>query len=391
MSGKDQPKRVVKKIGSSHVVWFPESNRWVEFREPAWYIYRLTAKNTGREVISAQLSKRYGLPENEAVRFLGEVTEGICQAARPPVTLTPGVSETTGFMLKEFRPHISRNYLINKRRITIIYGTRLLEYHFHRPLAHLGVPEKAKEPVTFGLYETGDEEHRFILRRDGAPDLAFKDAGMLRHSLYAAMASHIHNVSPESWMSYIHASAVTNCSEAVLLSSSSGSGKSTMAALLQSPMAEKMGCSLCFMSDDFVPVGAADRMAYLFPAALTVKEGSFNVISPVYDPEKDADSGFTGHADRQIRYLLPRFPRQYPYRPRIIRNIVFIRYDETTEFRMEKLPVLTALSLFHQEARVSHNPLHARTFIDWFSTLECYRMEYSDNGQAIRAVSGLFS
>jgi hypothetical protein len=38
-------KRVAGKTGESHVVWFQESNKWVEFKEPAWFIYCMIEEN----------------------------------------------------------------------------------------------------------------------------------------------------------------------------------------------------------------------------------------------------------------------------------------------------------------------------------------------------------
>jgi hypothetical protein len=386
-------KRVSKKTGNSHVVWFQESNRWVEFKEPAWFIYCMLEENAPRSKITQQLISRYELPENEAKRFLQEVSDGIMESSEPSTgNLPQGYTENPEYNNYVFNPRSTRHYLLNNRQLSITFGSALLEYYIHRPLAHLEVKAGKKGTPLFELFEIRDDEDKYIMRygRPGAPPAkVFDEPGMLKHKLYSEITSYMYGLPQEEWMSYIHASAVTNGTEAILLSSSSGSGKSTMAAMLQSAMAIKRKYGQFFMSDDFVPVDAAEKKAYVFPAALSVKQGSYSVISQYYDPADDADSGFTQSANRQIRYLRPRF-QEDTYQPRPVKAIVFLKRDEDISFTLEKLQVTSALSLFHQEAWVSHNPGHAQAFIDWFVTLNCYKLEYSDNIRAIEAISGLF-
>jgi hypothetical protein len=385
--------RVIKKTGDSHVVWFPGSNRWVEFKEPAWFIFMMTEKKADGKAITEGLTKRYGLPVKEARRFLREVTRGINHASAPSGNLTPGAEDSREYINLQFTPCSTRHYLVNNRHITIIYGTHLLEQYIHRPLAYLETRVEDKQAIIFELYENRGNQHRYILRQARpalSHDKVFYDAGVLKHYLYSGITSHIYGIPAEGWMTYIHASAVTDGREAILLSSASGSGKSTLAALLQSPMAIEMGHRFYFMSDDFVPVDAHNKLAHVFPAALAVKEGSFPVISGLYSLSGDADSGFVSEADRQIRYLRPQFPDREHFKPREVKNIIFIKYGRNIKHSMKKLPVTEALAMFHQEAWVSHNPGHARTFIDWFVNVDCYRLEYSENKKAISAIADLF-
>ncbi len=560
-------KRVIKKVGSCHVIWFPESNRWIGLKEPAWFIYRRYEKGDNQKCITGHLTKRYGLPADEARRFYREIISGLKLSSRQsgssfsgahqdPVNTTgesaplpqndfPGKTplspdvpaagkapslaehpETTGF--------VARHYLINNKHITISYGSPLLEYYLHRPLAHLERGAESGETLHIRLSQkragtgagsgTGNNAGENVVNRpvqetreqaktgadiSGGPkaesrqkadsrqeadstkgagssqgvmaknnsfylqvekngrkdsrQYCFYDAGEVKHRVYIQICCHIYGVPENEWMSYIHASALTNGREAVLLSSASGSGKSTMAALLQLPAesvfattekengegkyaagddadrenrCRKAGRSdragrypgadkgdvpdpgsgregryliypgaykgadredapgagdLFFMSDDFVPVAAGNKKAHPFPAAITIKKGSFDVISPYYDPAGDADTMYRGMTNRQVRYLCPRFPERDPFTPQPVKKIIFIRHNPEITFKLEKLSTIKALAAFHEEAWVSQNPGHAQNFIDWFVTLSCYRLEYSDNQKAVKAINNLFN
>ncbi len=450
MSVNVSGERVIKKIGDSHVIWFQESNRWVEFREPAWFIYEnFIGGNTEKE-IAEKLEDRYGLPGEEAHRFCMEVINGIELSSRLTATnpsgeipvrsgqtanvITDPVAGNTllkekedfveSFISRRFAQHY---YQINNCHFKISYGSPQLAFYIHRPLAHLEVPPPQKELFSIMLYE--DRNYHLKITPPGSANsryFSFDNSGMLKQRIYVAITSHIYQIREDDWMSYIHASAVSNGTEAILLSSASGSGKSTMAALLQLPVSEVAGKNqshreisasennkypgsqddlndmnsepgkslspdLNFLSDDFVPVAAADLKAYPFPAAITVKEGSFEVIEPYYRQEDDADAGYPYSRNSRIRYLRPRFPVREPFQGKKINKIVFIRFNKGAAFRLEKLDTPGALATFHEEAWVSQNPGHAQRFIDWFVGLSCYRLEYSDNSQAVEAIRKLFT
>ena len=481
---KEKPgERVIKKAGDSHVIWFSESNKWIEFREPAWFIYQKYINREDEKVITAQLSERYNLQKEEAQRFLSEIISGIQEASRPvqyhPADLkkpresqesqvvsnnnppakgfgSPKSTESSEHGGPGLFPFSTRYYLVNTKHISIAYGSPLMEYYIHRPLAHLEEGGESEPDLSFELYEhPGKRSKKFILYKklnggpvpgpgavpnnagsraagglDSKDDMKPKgnmepegdsrkpvplwekleagDTGFLKHYLYREITSLIYGVPTDSWMSYIHASAVTNGREAMLFSSSSGSGKSTLAALLQLPhdkffqpgpgrkdrqnhdMQGKDDRELFFMSDDFVPVDALTNRAHVFPAALTVKAGSFPAVSGLYEPSEDADAGFGGLKSSRVRYLLPRLHRRMPYKPQPVKKIIFVRYTPGTDYKMEKVPLTRALAMFHEEAWVSHNPGHARNFIDWFVTLSCYRLEYSDIKKARAAILKLF-
>ena len=473
---------MVRKIGSSHVVWFPESNRWVEFQEPAWLIYQGVGKGEDDVVTTAALAKKYGLPEKEARRFYREVSRAIKESEISPAPVTANPEEESepdeepdrnGRLAKTPAtkpdpahpgPHPShklrtlrtrtRHYRANNRHFTITFGSPLAEYYIHRPLAHLETDNGSttgpgtnkpgtNEPGTNepgmtdpgttgpGTPEAGalclylDAENKgkrcyaeVTLPGAGSPAAYhFDDPGFLKHRAYTEICNHIHGTGNGEWMCYIHASAVTDGHRAVLLPSASGSGKSTMAALLQLPADETTApgsgpptphstetgtgsqsaknnknadLQLWFMSDDFIPVSASNLKAYPFPAAIAVKEGSYDVVAPWYDQRSDADAGYRVPGRKPVRYLRPRFPGRDPFGPRPVTAMVFLKYDAEANFSMEMMDTLRALEAFHREAWVSQNPAHAEKFIDWFVNVSCYRLTFSNSQQAAGAIKNLF-
>ena len=365
---------MVRKIGGSHVVWFHESNRWVEFREPAWVVYRSLIKGEKEPATTRLLGQRYGLPPSEARRFYNEIAGAIKESenkAEPSARPGPAKQKQSAgpFPSGPARQRTkTRRYSANSKTFSITYGSPAAEYYLHRPLAHLETDNDGSTELSL-MAEDNDD-----------------DPGMLKHKVYNAICNHIHGMNEKEWMCHIHASALTDGSSAVLLPSASGSGKSTMAAILQ--LAN--GKNLYFMSDDFIPVSAGTLKAYPFPAAISIKEGSSAMLAPFYDPAGDADASYSAPAGKKERYLRPRFPERDPFAPRPVTAMVFLQYGRENGFRMEKMDTLSALEAFHREAWVSQNPVHAEKFIDWFVSLDFYRLAFTDSGRAAAAIRNLF-
>ena len=237
-------------------------------------------------------------------------------------------------------------------------------------------------------------------------DLFFDDIYQLKRELFKKIASSIYSIPEEDWMSFVHASAVTDGKQTILFSSYSGSGKSTLAALLQND-------ELQVVSDDFLPLDAKTCRAYPFPAALSVKEGAYPLFrntetkTDIAVPEKTRrinpqplpveatlmDYQYQNLYNNSLRLLPLDANKKSWYKPHPVNKIVFIQYNASAKksIHFEKLPVTKAFQLFHEHAWVSGDPAHAKKFLNWFLKLDCYTLEYSNTPRALKAITKLFT
>jgi len=369
-------KRPSKKINNQYILWFEESNSWIQLEEPAWYVYTRYNQGAAADAISLTFSRRYGLPKAQSLVFVGEIISEIQKlsrrTARPPDSLLSEPLDSP----KEF--FSARCYHINKKSIEIAYATRRLEYTIHPSFAHLEKNTKTKTDFRIEAFASGNA---FALKI--ADNVWIEpDPNFLKRKLFIELTSLIYGKTENDWLSFIHGSAVTNGKESIILSTACGSGKSTLAALL-------CAGGLQFVSDDYVPVDARFCKAYPFPAALSVKDGAYPSLLPLYNELKDAEVYHFKGTNKTVRYLP--FPAGKDFfRPLPIKNIVFVQYDATGEFSFRKVPAVEAIKRFNEEAWLSPTPAHARKFIKWFPSLNCYELVYSDNAQAIQSVKQLF-
>lgn len=184
----------------------------------------------------------------------------------------------------------------------------------------------------------------------------------------------------EDWMAVIHASAITDGKSTVIFTASPGSGKSTIAALLV-----QKGFSL--VSDDLVPIERESKMVYPFPAAISVKEGSQDLLSLYYPTLKIQSEPEITRTNKLVRYI----PIESEAIPAPAKAVIFIKYDPTIDFAMEKLPFTESLKLLLDETWTYPSFENAKEFIYWHDSVNCYRITYSDNDKAVSVITKLFN
>ncbi|MDA3821703.1 MAG: hypothetical protein PF450_03685 [Bacteroidales bacterium] len=226
-------------------------------------------------------------------------------------------------------------------------------------------------------------ENGFSISRDGTQQSYFSNIAELKHAFINQIMFATYSVPPEDWFAWIHGSAVAKGQNATIFTSSSGSGKSTMAALMQSR-------GYRFVSDDMVYLRQSDRLAYPVPTAMSLKEGSVSVVSNYIPSLKTDKLHFYEFGDRKVCFKKPDCEGSETFNPVVVRTLIFIKYKQGTIFSMKKLSDFEAFQRFHKQAWVNGSKESALAFITWFEELSYYELEYSDTDKAIMEIEKLF-
>jgi hypothetical protein len=374
------PKTIEKKINNSYILWFEQSNRWIQLEEPAWFVNKLHQKGIDSHTISLKCARKYHLSQKECLSFVDEICKEIAELSKPSVSkVDVNFLHLPG---NDFVPYSTRYYLIGAQCFAIIFETRLAEYFIHQPLAHLETKHCGDADVQYEIFKRSNV---LVLMEKNHPETAtsFEDFNQLKKRLFINMTNAIYHKTNSDWMSFVHASALTDGNHTVLLSSASGSGKSTMAALLQTK-------GLQLVADDFVPIDAKNKRAFPFPTGISVKEGAFTILSQHYRDLQNINFNGYEYADSSVRYLSPQSSELTYFNARPVKTIVFIHYNPQLSCKFKSIPTNKALKIFHEHAWVSGNPNHARAFINWFVKLSCYNLEYGDTQKGINKILGIF-
>ncbi len=371
-----------KKLSSSRIVWFEPSNQWVYLEEPAWFVFQQLRNKKAIAEIARKCAGKYRVSYGECLRFVEDISASLAEFQKPLLTVYEESFTTETASSLSFTSFSTRHYSINKKIISICFDSRLSEYYIHPPFAHLEITPSGKADVCFEVFSHKGQN---ILRWEGQTDTTYvsDDFNRLKRNLFIQISNIVYKRTHNHWLSFVHASGITDGRQTILLSSSSGSGKSTMAALLQAK-------GFQMVSDDFVPLDARNKKAFPFPAAISVKEGAFSVLSAFYKNLHDPGYNLYPYTNKSVRYLHPLSSVSTDYKPRPVKTMIFIKYNPEIACQLIPLSIPEALKLYHEQAWVSHNPSYARTFINWFVKLECFRLEYSDIKKGMEAVTDRF-
>ncbi len=370
---------VKKKIGKSYLIWFQNSNLYFQLEEPAWFVFRKVVKRYKSETIAKIFVDRYGLNYEDSLNFVFEIRKKINDMNRP-IAQNEYVEKPIKEIDKHVYPIYSRHcYDMQNRVIEFLYETPWLENYIHPLVKHLSTNEEFRSKSCFELF-TYQEKVYFRIDKKLIGSWAKDESHFTKGRIFIELVNVLHNKTDEDWLMTVHASAISNGHKTILFSAAPGSGKSTIAALLQT-----QGYKI--ISDDFVPIERSSFKAYPFPIALSVKEGSMDLLKSHY-PELENNPLITINAEKKVKYL--------PVEKEIMKMVfpakefIFIKYDKTVDFNLEKVEPTIAIKTLFEEAWIPPKPENVAIFLDKIMNISFYSLTYSNNEKAIDAISQLF-
>jgi hypothetical protein len=366
-----------KPIENKTIVWFSTKNEYTVLENITADILKRLYKGIDIEILTAALSKKLSVPQEKSRDFILELEERFLESedsnqhklindyrdTKPPVNL-------------EF----IKFYQINDTVFKIEFTSEFELYLVHPKFAHIEVKEK-KHQQHFIVFT--ENNHIFlsinnkIIKSWSKSEIHFFQ-GKFSMEIIQAMHQKVEN----DWMGVFHASAVGNSEKVVLFLGDSGNGKSTSLALLQ---ANGFTC----VADDFVPIDAEKQEVYSFPASISIKKNSLDALLPIY-PELATTAEYNfKRLNKIVRYLQPNntdFTQHLP-----CNDLVFIKYEKNAKLQCSKINKIDAFSQLIPDSWLSPKKENAEIFLDWFTTLNCYQLTYSNNEEMIKTVSKIFN
>lgn len=370
---------VKKKIGKSYLIWFQNSNLYFSLEEPAWFVFRRTIKRYKSETIAKECSDRYGLNFEESLKFVVEIKQRIYEMNRSEKPAKYIEKYTEEINLHTYPVYSKHCYDMQNRVIEFSFESPWLENFIHPLIKHLETNEESTNKSQFELF-TYNERVYFRLDKILIGSWEKNESHLTKGRIFIELVNVLHDKSDADWLMTVHASAITNGHKTILFSAAPGSGKSTIAALLQTK-------GYKIVSDDFVPVERSSFKAYPFPIAMSVKEGSMDLLKPHY-PELENNPLITLNPEKKIKYL----PVDNQIMKMIfpVKEFIFIKYDNTVDFSIEKIKPANAIKILFEEAWIPPQPENVEIFLDKILNISFYKLTYSNNKKALDAIRQLF-
>lgn len=367
---------VLKEIEGKTVVWFQNSNQYLILENVvAEIVEKLSYKKNIKEIATA-LEKKLAIPFEKAVDFIIDIDE---QIVKPNKAIKKSTHhQDLDFEIPSFFEFI-KYYQIDKKILKVHYSNESELYLIHPKFAHLEIPETQK--IDFSFQTFNNTNHTYLVLDDELiGSWSKKDIHYFQGKFSMKIIECIYEKLEEKWMGVFHASAINHQENSILILGDSGNGKSTSLALLQ---AHGFHC----IADDFVPIDEAEKI-HSFPAGISIKKNSLPVLLEYYPELKSSAEYHYERLNKTVRYLPPKnidYKKSFP-----CKALIFIKYDNNIEFECKEISKLTAIENLIPDSWISSISNNVAVFLDWFSSLPCYQLTYSNNELMIDSVRKLF-
>ena len=371
---------IKKRIGKSYLIWFQNNNQFFYVEEPAWYVFRKIVNRHKSETIAKEFSNRYSQRYKDSLNFVAEIRQKILEINQP--------NSNKKYIEKEFTPEINMHvyspysihcYCMQNKIIKFSFENPQFENWIHPLIKHLETTGKYNEKFHFELFTY---ENRVVLKVDNELKGSWNkdESPFVKGRVFVELLNVLHNKTEADWLMTVHASAISNGRKTILFSASAGSGKTTFAALLQTQ-------GYHIISDDFVPIEKSTFKAYPLPIAMSVKEGSMDLLTSHY-PELHKNSFIKINSKKKIKYLPVETKMMDMIFP--VNEFVFIKYDKSVDFMLEKTEPVEALQKLFDEAWIPPASENVEIFLDRILNTSFYNLTYSNNQKAIEAINRIF-
>lgn len=348
---------------------------------PAYAVISRLDTGEDQEAISTWLTGAYDLPIEEARRFVTEIA-GMLANLSDPAKEGFG-SLPTGF--DTALPAIfysMRRYLINGVVYSCEYETPHLEQLIHPKFAHLEAAGDLAASHFFQLFHSGGKS---LLKVNGIVIGQWlpEDDHYLSGKFSMELLNRIYEKGDSDWMGVFHASAISRGNQCLLFLGDSGSGKSTICAVL-------MAAGFNLVADDFVPVSGLKGEVFHFPAAVSVKKNAIAPLLHLFPGLSLSVEHSVPGQDKQVRYLPVEDRAQNYHSGYLPGGLIFVRYKRNSRLKLEKLAQDIAFQKLVPDSWISPLGENAAHFLDWFLALPCYQLTYSDNEQMVKTIDQFF-
>ena len=285
-----------------------------------------------------------------------------------PSTSTP--SDTPAPSSSDF---FARDYVVQGKNVRIILQTSELAEEIAPRLESLQHAPSTPD-FTFRVVEGSDG---FRVFRDQSCVAIEESIGEIRGVLLQEI---VQSCRGRDSLAIFHAGACGSNSRCVIFPASTQSGKTTLAAVL-------MKTGLTFYGDDSVLLERDTFSVPVMPFALTIREGSWNILNPRFPTLKNAP--IVSRFGQRVRFLPLAEERQDGYCEEVV-AIVFARFDPDSANEIGELDALqTLLRLQESGFWGEHDKESIRAFLAWIQSRASFALSYSDVDHAASVIRRL--
>lgn len=368
---------LTKTIEDKRYLWLEGANQYVVLEHEAFSVLEKLINGELPKTIAKDIETTLSVPFEAALKFVKELEERVLNSS---ITVQEKCIIELSKVTIPDKFKIITTYRVNNTHIKVSYKGDLEASYIHPKFAHLET-ETANKEIDFEVFTANDKIY-LAINNKVKYGWSKEEIHYFQGKFYMEFIQAMYHKEESEWMGVFHASAVSNQQKAVLFLGDSGNGKSTSLALLQ-----KHGFQC--MADDFVPVAATNKEVYHFPSAISVKNSSLKTLAPLYPLLNDTKEYHLKRLNKRVRYLPPNYTDTQTHLA--CKDLVFIKYQKDVALSFSKISKQKAFELLVPDSWLSPKKENATTFLEWFASLNCYQITYSETNEMVVSVTKIFN
>lgn len=368
---------LVRSIGELNILWFQKSNGYVVLNHLLFELLSHYLKSNDFDEFYSLVVSGHSIPPASIASIYKELSL-LLQQQQQSSNLPEDPIE---MVIEDHLSDCSCKYLINGKKIVINYKSEKIKSIFHPQYNHLSASFKVNDSTE--IIDIDHRDRRLFLYRNKylighfAQSMYHKLNGKLGMLLLCLLT----DKSEMDWIGTFHASTICNQNEALMLIGTSGSGKSTLSIL-----ACVNGYKL--VADDISPLSASDLAVHQFPSAISLKQGGLKAIQSLYNINADSPRSNLSKTKGPIQYVAP--SNTYNSSHYRCNKVILVDYQETVNTKFDRINLSEVLSILVPDSWISPHQENVTRFLDWLETLQCYKLTYSNNDDALAYINQIF-
>ena len=333
--------------------------------------------NTEKD-FSSQLQSTLDIQLQQGEVYYIEITELLISSNQEPES-----------EIKSHKPPLIPNcelgdiYCFGNTVIKINFGSERIKALIHPQWAHASVNQTNSISIDFHIFQY---ENNLYLFNDSSyvGHYPLTDYHLLQGQFALQIVNVLYQKEEADWIATFHASTICNDKEAIMIIGDSGNGKSTLSAVL-------MANGFDVLADDFTPLATNNSEIYRFPSGISVKEGAFNIMRPLFPDFDQFPLYMSSSKHVNIKYIPPAIDHGEANAHFPCNKIVYVKYDAQAKSELKEVDTDKILSTLIPESWLSPLASNSKLFLEWLKDVQCFELNYSDNAIAVSKFKELFT
>lgn len=371
---------------SGLLLFDPLSNRLLAFNQSARFLWDLIERGFTPEKIVSEFAAKYGLPVESARTDIDAMIatwrslELLSSDREPQSYARPVRAQDVPDWSQARTPAWAANavYSVRNKIFSLSIeppGSVSLIRSFFQ---HLEIAD-GEIGLRLEIRQAANRAQALLV--NGSEQFRTPDEAQLAGGVFQAILEYLH---PEvEWLAMVHGAAIARGDAGLVFPAASGSGKTTLVAYL----AARDGFS--YLADDLVVLAAPSGQIVPWPMPLSIKKGSWSLLSGSYPGLESAPVYNTSRGE--ARLVLPS-SADWKTDPVPVHGIVFPRYIAGAVAKLTRITAFEAIERLLNDRIWLGYPMteqRIRAFLAWIDVTPAYTLVHDNLADAARLLEDI--